>query len=332
MATIRARGKRWQAEVYRHGQRRAKSFDTKSEARAWAAREVTAIDVLHAKGAFAEGHGRTFRDLLTRYQAEVTPAKRGARHETLRIDALLRDELADVTLAEIDAPHIAAWRDRRLGSVTGPSVRREMTVINAACVVAVREWKWLTANPCTGVTRPKDSDARERRISDREIAALLHVCAWAPDDAAQIAITAMQRVAGAFLFAIETAMRASEICGLTAVDVDRDRRVARLAMTKNGYGRNVPLSPAALAVLARLPETDGPLFGVTPATLDALFRKAKAKAMIEGLHFHDTRHEAVSRLALKLDVLDLARMTGHRDPRMLFRYYHRDAADVAALL
>lgn len=74
------------------------------------------------------------------------------------------------------------------------------------------------------------------------------------------------------------------------------------------------------------------VFTVSSASADALFRKAKARALIEGLHFHDTRREATSRLAKKVDVLTLARITGHKDLRMLMIYYQTDMADVATTL
>ena len=64
-------------------------------------------------------------------------------------------------------------------------------------------------------------------------------------------------------------------------------------------------------------------------SLDALFRKARDRAMIEGLTFHDSRHEAITRLAGRLDVLELARMVGHRDLRMLMVYYNKTAAELA---
>jgi integrase len=55
---------------------------------------------------------------------------------------------------------------------------------------------------------------------------------------------------------------------------------------------------------------------------DALFRKAKARALIKDLHFHDTRREALTRLAKKFDVMELARISGHRDLRILQNVYY----------
>jgi integrase len=50
------------------------------------------------------------------------------------------------------------------------------------------------------------------------------------------------------------------------------------------------------------------------------------------LTFHDTRHEAITRLAAKLNVLDLARMVGHRDIKQLQVYYNAPAEEIAMRL
>jgi hypothetical protein len=75
-----------------------------------------------------------------------------------------------------------------------------------------------------------------------------------------------------------------------------------------------------------------PVFGLEPATRDALFRKYRRRAQLDTLRFHDARAEAIWRLSKKLDVLQLARMIGHRDIRSLLFYYNESASDTAKLL
>ncbi|OBS07852.1 Phage integrase [Acidihalobacter prosperus] len=58
-----------------------------------------------------------------------------------------------------------------------------------------------------------------------------------------------------------------------------------------------------------------------------LFRKIKKKVGIEDLHFHDTRREALSRLAAKFDVMDLAKISGHQDLRILQNVYYAPKVD-----
>lgn len=68
------------------------------------------------------------------------------------------------------------------------------------------------------------------------------------------------------------------------------------------------------------------------AKIDSLFRKAKKMALIDDLHFHDARHTAITRLAKKLNILELARMVGHRDLRQLQVYFNMPAEEIAKRL
>ncbi len=69
------------------------------------------------------------------------------------------------------------------------------------------------------------------------------------------------------------------------------------------------------------------MFSVSQESGAIYFRKAVKLASIDNLTFHDARHEALTQLARKLDVLDLARMVGHRDPRSLMIYYNPTPSD-----
>jgi integrase len=69
---------------------------------------------------------------------------------------------------------------------------------------------------------------------------------------------------------------------------------------------------------------------VESGSMDALFRKARDRAGIHGLHFHDSRAEALTRLARKVDVLTLAKISGHRDINLLSRVYYRETAEQIA--
>lgn len=127
-------------------------------------------------------------------------------------------------------------------------------------------------------------------------------------------------------------MRAGEICGLTWDRVDLSERVAHLVKTKNGRPRDVPLSTEAVRLIEALPHAD-PVFGLSSRQLDALWRKLRDRAGVVDLTFHDSRAEAVLRLSKKLEVLELARMTGHTDLNMLIRVYYRaSASDIAKRL
>lgn len=323
MGSIRKRGTRWNAEVRLRNFYDSDTFDSHADAKAWVAR----IEADQERIRLGRAPDKSVAELLTRYADEVSPAKRGARWERLRLALLARDpELGGTRLQDLDARVIAAWRNRRLRQVAAGSVRREMTLLSHAFSVAVKEWRWLAKNPVADVSRPKPPPPRDRRITADEIELVLHACGYDRD---RPPVTILARCGAAFLFAIETAMRAGEITHLRPGDIRG--AVARVRQSKNGFPREVSLSPEALRILAQLPPSDR-LFDLEPRQLDANFRKAVKRTGIADLRFHDSRHEAITRLAGKLDVLELARITGHRNLNELRTYYNASAADIARKL
>lgn len=325
MASIRRHGDRWRAEVFRRGVRRSKVLATKAAAQAWARETESAIDACTL-----ETGQRTVADMLREYARRVSPGKRGARWEQIRVEAICRDPLAELELARVDAPDIADWRDRRLAEVSPATVSRDWTLLAHAFAVARREWRWLSRDPMAGVRRPPKSPPRDRVFTEDEIERLLHA-------AGEDLSTATGRVGAALRIALETGMRAGEICGLTWADVALERGVARLERTKNGTARDVPLTHEAVRVLQALQSAPGAAqdarcLRLTVQQLDVLFRKLKARALIEGATFHDSRATAITRLATRLDILALARMIGHRDLRSLQVYYRESAEEIARRL
>lgn len=335
MASIAKVSTGWRVQIAVQGVRESRTFSTKSEASAWAVHRESEVRTEKATGV---QRGRTVDDAFRRYEKEVSAHKRGHEKEAIRLAAIGRMEvdgvpLKDWKLADVTPEVLGKWRDHRLtvDKVLGSSVNRDLNLLSHVFGSAVREWKWLAKSPTTDVRRPEDPPPRDRLYTQDEIDRL---CAALGIDQAQAepVETVSQRVGLAFLFAIETAMRAGEICGLMPAHVSG--RVATLPQTKNGTKRAVPLSTRAAELLKLLPEPEdgGTVFGVTSKSLDALFRKAKTRAMIEDATFHDTRHLAITRLAKKLNVLDLARMVGHRDLKQLQVYYNETAEDMAARL
>ena len=73
-------------------------------------------------------------------------------------------------------------------------------------------------------------------------------------------------------------------------------------------------------------------FELRESQVDSLFRKARNTAGLSGFTFHDTRHLACTRLARKLGPMELARMMGHKDLKMVMRYYNETAAEIAKRL
>ena len=136
------------------------------------------------------------------------------------------------------------------------------------------------------------------------------------------------------LVAIETGMRRGELLSLTWDNVHLDKNWVHLPMTKNGESRDVPLSPKARDILGSLPrDISGKVFPIHFEGLKSLWRRAMRRVELDDLHFHDLRHEATSRFfELGLNVVEVAAITGHKDLKMLQRYTHLRAEDLARKL
>lgn len=316
MASYRKRGKTWRVEVYRDGVRESASFPTKQQAAAWAQQREAELDGTRLPD-------KTLADALARFQREVAPKRKGARWEELRLRAFATLPMARKPISRITAADIAAWRDGRLQQVAPATVAREMAILRTVLETARKEWQWLRDKPMADVGIPRSPPSRKRRITQDEI----YRVTLALGVTGMEAHTAENRTGLAFLFALETAMRAGEILGLRWQDVGE--KSATLPQTKNGDSRRVPLSPRAREILATLPKDKPTCFDVRSGTRDALWRGAVKRAQIEDLHFHDSRAEAIWRLSKKLDVLELARVIGHRDLKSLMIYYQADADELA---
>ena len=314
MASIKKHKDGWRAQFFRNGVRKTKVCKTKTEAQEWVSR--VEVEVLSGE------HGASDVRLhwaLDRYSLEVCPSHRGCAKDRLRINALKR-QIKDIKLTDLTPRILAKWRDEK---TTAPaSILRDMNLLNAFFEHCRKEWGYLTKNPMKDVQRPTAPPARRRGVTQEEIDIICTKMHFSDD---LPIVTKQQEIALAFLLAIETGMRKGEMLGLTKERIHLDRRFVELEMTKNGDRRHVPLSKRAVQLLEMLPEG---VFTVSSATCDALFRKHRPN----GLHFHDSRSEGITRLAKKLDVLDLARMIGHRDVKSLMMYYAESAEAIAAKL
>ena len=295
MASIIPHGEKWRAFVEVGKRKRSRVFRTKREASGWAAAQEHA---LRQEAETPADRLRTVRQMLERYRDEVSPTKRGEDFERKRIEAFLRDSgLADKVLAEVDTPQIAAWRDVRLKDVTPASVQRDINLLRNAWAVARREWKWTTMEPFSGLRMPGANPARTRRITPAEVRL---ICRHLSYRTGLAPVTKSQEVALALLIGLRTAMRAGEILSLGASTVDLERRVARIVQHKTahltGRPREVPLTSAGVRLLRPVASRER-CFTLTASSLDALFRKARDKLLLNDLHFHDSRAEALTRLA-----------------------------------
>lgn len=341
MATFQKRGKAWRAIVRKKGFSKTGTFDTKAEAMEWAttveagilAGELAEAAVKKAAEELAQ-EGHSVAHYMQRYADEVSPGKRGGRWEQVRLRFFIREfPEFQSPASKFTGPDMADWRDKRLRQVSAGSVARELNTISAVFTKAIKEWRLnLPANPCWLISKPKKPRARTQRVSAADRDALVEQLGW---DKASTPANAKQWIAAAFCFALETAMRKGEVLSLEWRDIHEAGRYAHLEMTKNGDERDVPLSTAALAILATLGrgKPREKVFKVAAGHLDVLMREAREATGLLHVRFHDTRREATTNIAAKLsNVLELSAVTGHKELRMLKIYYAPKPADLAAKL
>jgi integrase len=319
---------KWRAQIRRRGHpQQSDTFDLKGHAEAWARKVERAMD----RGEFVElseeASKMTLRKALEKYEESVTPAKRGAKQELVRIAAWKAHKLAQRPLASVKAHELATHRDERLRAGKSPNtVRLELAVLSHLYAVARADWGFTgLPNPAQEITKPSTAGrARKRRLEGDEEKQLL---AKAPGVAPWLA--------PAIVLLIETAMRRGELATLEWDQIDGVSHVARLELTKNGDERTVPLTARAVAALhelggEKLPKS-GRILPAGPDRLSHAFIEVCELAGIYGLTLHGLRHEATSRLFElgRLQLPEVAAITGHRTWAMLKRYTHPRAADLA---
>lgn len=356
MAYIRKRGASWTAEVevvlHYERIRDSKSFPTKAEATMWAINREKEIRQGRTESLDTS---KKLKDALEKYLTEITPTKKSKRSETSRINALLNCPELNINarLSSLSASVFNHYIEFRLKSVKPATVNKEMTILRGVIKEAIK-WRWLEHNPFDGVDKLKEPPPRNRRISSFEIEKILEALGYTEYG---LLDEDRKRLGVIFLFALETGMRLGEICNLDWGNIYLRDYYLTIPTSKNGDTRDIPLSTRAIELLEKIKPYSRSLiyertitdeYGKTKTytakpvffkdfeeasdRTSALFAKYVHKTGIKDLRFHDTRHEACTRLARKIDVLDLAKMIGHRDLKSLLIYYNPTASEIAKRL
>lgn len=356
MATFKQRDSgAWQAVIRRKGYpAQSRTFDRREDAEDWA-REV---EVEIRRGEFKDrknSTNTTLRQVLEYYRDNRVDENKGKAVDLIRIDVLLDSDLSKYSMSALTPDVIETWCNQRIRShkVKGSTINRYLNLLSAAINVGIKKLRLGIDNPVKLAERKPNPQHRDRRIFGEEERRLLD------------ALTTHERVGGRFAgpqniwlkplfeFALETAMRRSELLGLEWQYVDKARGIAHIPETKIGKGeeapvsRDVPLTNRALEIMEGLPrDIGGKVFPTTGDAVKKGFSRAVARArkhyeadckkqketplarMLTDLHFHDTRHEATSRLAKIYDIKQLALVGGWRDLNTLARYYNPTADEL----
>ncbi|MDP6920110.1 MAG: site-specific integrase [Arenicellales bacterium] len=268
----------------------------------------------------------TTRELLDRYEEDVSPQHKSHQVEKYRLKTLKR-YLGDQRVSALSPALVCKYRDIRLKVVSPASLKRELVILSSVLNTAIKEWGInLQQNPVSLVSLPKVGRGRDRRLEQGEEEQLLS------------ASGELKRI---IIVALETGMRRGEILNIKKSHIDFVRQTLLIPLTKTDTPRTIPLSSRAIEAIREqlrgsqnvIPIEETALFSYTARGLSGAFLRLCRKHGLENLHFHDLRHEATSRFFEKgLNPVEVATITGHKDTRMLMRYTHLRAEDLVKRL
>ena len=238
MATITKRKSGWSVQIRRKGyQPEYRTLPTKAAAEKWARERESEIDRGDAPIDRKALLSTTLGDLIRRYMAEVTPTKKSAHSEELRMTKMLSAPMCELSLLELSSAPISAYRDQRLQRVKAGTVARELSLIHNVIDVARRDWGYqLPTNPIALVRKPRIQNARDRRLRPGELQRL----------ETALAETRNPLIRPLILLAVETALRRGELLKLQWRHIDCFNRTAHIPDTKTSHSRTIPLNDQAV--------------------------------------------------------------------------------------
>jgi integrase len=252
-----------------------------------------------------------FQDALLRYAKERKQRNPTTYEASVkyRLQCLL-DRFDGLNLSEINARRIDDFASDRRAAVKEATVQRDLSTLRAIMNKSHREGAIGSVTP---FPRMRKQRGRRRWLSIDEERRLLCVAA--------------SHLRPLIAFAVDTGGRRSELLRLDWRDVDLEKRLVTFIETKNGEDRSIRLTDRAGKVLADLgAKASGPVFtyqGRAISSVKSAFGRARRKAKIDDLRFHDLRHTFASRLAQQgVPLYEVMNLTGHKSLEMVQRYAH----------
>ena len=338
MATFRKRSGSWQAQVRVAGGLQSKTFGSKAEAKLWAATvELALADPSNIKSAHCAV------DVLIKYLDEITPTKANPDNERIVLEAMMRHEWTQIPLHKLTSSDLVRFRNLRNRQASPSTFNTQWAIVKSAMAVARNDWKWdvpLELFVSLKLHRVVDRDVP--RITNQQVQKLLE----AADTSRNNYIKPMM------ILALETGMRRGETLQMTWSMIDLETGWIKLPgrITKSNKSRQIPISPKAESALLEIKalkekgklvnrrnvfvDTDvweERVLPITKESLRACWERVRAKAGLNHLHWHDWRHEAISRLfELGLTVPEVQSISGHATIDQLQRYSHPAASSIFA--
>jgi integrase len=293
----------------------SKSFDKEPDAWAWG-RRVEAE--LKAKTMIQPDRAK-LRPLIERYIEEHPLI---GRSKLATLQAIAAGELGSETLVKLTPERLVKFGRSR--GVAGQTLVNDLSALSTVLKHAKAIWKVSLVNPVpdaryalrvAGLLDP--AQERDRRPTADELDAIK---GWVAQSRSKLPMADLVD------FAVATAMRAGEITSLRWSDYDEKAgtilvRERKHPTKKRSNDQVVPLLKSAVAVLARRPRTGDRIFPVARNAISCAFPKVCQALGIVDLHFHDLRHDGISRLfEMGYQIQEVAMFSGHADWKQLKRY------------
>ena len=305
------------------------TFDRKPAAQAWLNKREAE---LAQPGALHKPADPLLRDVITTYNADNARPHGATKTQVLR--TIAASTLGDLRCSQVTSQEIVKFAQ---GIDATPGTRANY-ISHLAAVVAVARPAWgyplsqqalddartvLTRLGITGRSR-----SRTRRPTLEELDQLLRF--YADAEKRRSNILPMTRI---ITFAIFSTRRQEEITRITLADLDRANMEQTVRDMKNpgektGNDVATTLTPEALRLIDVQTKAAGIEDGATiwPYNSDSIstsFTRTCQILGIEDLHFHDLRHDGISRLfELGWNIPRVACVSGHRTWASLKRYTH----------
>jgi integrase len=302
--------------------REARTFDRKQAAKAWLARRETE---LAAPGALERRPDPPLSAVIDRYLSESKRAIGRTKEQVLR--TIKTYDLADLRCSKITSTEVIAFAQAL--PVTPQTVQNYLSHLAAVFAIAKPAWGYPLERQAIkdafvvakrlGVTAK--GGQRDRRPTLGELDSLMihfgMVRARRPRSAPMLMITA---------FAIFSTRRQEEITQIAWADYETTRVLVRDMKhpgDKLGNDTWCDLPPEASDIIEMMPKHSKFIFPYSTDAISAAFTRACKVLGIEDLHFHDLRHDGVSRLfEMGKTIPQAASVSGHRSWQSLKRYTH----------
>ena len=310
MANFRKRSNKWQARVQRKNYpSRTKTFVNLNDAKLWSRKIERSYDlgILHN-----ETSPIKLEEAFKRYLNEINPRKKRHDIERYRIQSWLKHPLSQSYLQNISVQDLSGWVEEKIKcGLKANTIRLHLAVLSHLYSIAEKEWGYeILKNPTIHLYRPKISLLKISRVANHEIKLL-------------IKNTQSFYLPYLIKFALETAMRRSEIINLQWHHIDWSRQLISVEASKNGLNRIVPLTNNIKKILHSCPTKHTKIFPITEHAVSVAFRRAVIRSGLTKISFHTLRHEAISRFfEMGLNPMEVATISGHKSMQMLKHYTH----------